>query len=275
MNTSLTPIHRSHGSALAKGLSIAAMMVLPAWAGATVVTTLPTGSSAAWNEVIFSGTSMVNNGSSVTLTTANTRGVWFGHHSAAADPDPAWSLGNSAQGNWLSLDVAFSSGARDWVAYVSDGSHVAQIEFLDTDCNASAACYSAPRFQGVTLTYRTPGVAQPQYMNFAIADMTQIHTYELLLKNGLVSYRIDGQAVFSGNAWASSSANMLVGDSSGSTPTGTGSMTISALRLDTAPVENVLASTVPEPEGWALALAGMGVCAWHRCRREALQGAVT
>lgn len=268
MNTSLTPIHRSHGSALAKGLSIAAMMVLPAWAGATVVTTLPTGSSAAWNEVIFSGTSMVNNGSSVTLTTANTRGVWFGHHSAAADPDPAWSLGNSAQGNWLSLDVAFSSGARDWVAYVNDGSHVAQIEFLDTNCSAGSGCYSAPRFQGVTLTYRTPGVAQVQHMNFAIDDMTQTHTYEFLLKNGLVSYRIDGQTVFSGAAWTSSVTGMAVGDTSGSTPNGAGSMTISAIRLDTAPVENVLVSTVPEPEGWALALAGVGgVCAWHRRRR--------
>lgn len=268
MNTDLTPLHRSCGTALAKGVSILAAAVLPAWAGATVVTTLPTGSSAAWNEVIFSGTSMINNGSSVTLTTANTRGVWFGNHSAASDPDPAWSLGNSAQGNWLSLDASFSSGARDWVAYLIDGSHVAQIEFLDTNCSSSSACYSAPRYQGVTLMYRDPAQAQAQYINFAIADMTQTHTYEFLLKNGLVSYRIDGQTVFSGSAWTASTTAMLVGDSSGSTPTGTGSMTISAIRMDTAPEQNVLVSSVPEPEGWALALAGVGVCAWHRRRRS-------
>lgn len=253
---------------LTQALAVSSLLAFSAGAMATVVTALPKVGSPDWNEVVQPGASMVASSGVVTMTTVNYKGVWFGNHPAASDADPAWTLGTSSQGNWLSLEAAFSSGANDWMAYLADGSHLARIEFLDTGCKTAAACYTSPTpFQGVRVMYKDASQTEAQFHDVAIADMTQFHTYEFLLKNGVVSYRVDGNVVFSGAAWNSSATSLLIGDETGVTPSGTGAMVVRAVRMDTSPVDNVLVSAVPEPASILMALAGLAVCGFFGRRR--------
>ena len=64
-----------------------------------------------------------------------------------------------------------------------------------------------------------------------------------------------------------SASLLVIGDGSGSTRTGKGSMTVHAVRLDTAPVAATLVSSVPEPGAWALMLAGGALLAARTRRR--------
>mgnify|MGYP006208526425 CR=1 FL=1 len=264
----MTSFVASTARRVAKAWVLSSLLAFSAGTMAMVVTALPKVGSPDWNEVVQPGASMVASSGVVTMTTANYRGVWFGNHPAASDADPSWTLGTSSQGNWLSMAAAFSSGASDWMAFVADGSHLARIEFLDTGCKTAVACYTSPApFQGVRVMYKDASQAEAQYHDVAIADMTQFHTYEFLLKNGVVSYRVDGNVVFSGAAWNSSATSLLIGDETGVTPSGTGAMVVRAVRMDTAPVNDVLVSAVPEPASILMALAGLAVCGFFGRRR--------
>ena len=79
-------------------------------------------------------------------------------------------------------------------------------------------------------------------------DLSVAHGFDFLLKDGLVSYRIDGVEVYSGLAYQATTSTpyFLVGDSSGSTLTGQGSM-YNNISFDNAPLEDVQVSAVPVP----------------------------
>lgn len=242
-----------------KYLFPAAMLSLAGLAQATTVTTLPFGSvggpnSPEWTVILFGGTVMNSSPGQVELVTAPGQGIWFGNGQGYGDA-ANWSLGNNTQGNYLSLTASFSSQSADWSAYLHDGSYMAAFSFNPTRC--AHACYDQPVFAGVEVSYAGVG-GTPQTL-FTALDLTQTHTFEWLLKGGLVSYRIDGNVVYSGAAIQAGGNILVIGDGSGSTTTGKGAMTLHGVMTDNAPTANVLEPLlpVPEPESWGLALAGL------------------
>jgi len=204
---------------------------------------------------------------SVTLETAPYRGIWFGYGESYAyydsfghyhDNVPDWRPSSDSVGNHLTLEASFGGsnvyGANaDWDTYFLDQQYEASIRFNPADCN----CYGVPGASGLNLLFADDG--GNAFLQFVALDTSVMHRYEFLLRDGLVSYRIDGQA-YSGHAYAVGyfSPLLVIGDGSGSTGTGVGTMTIKHVRFDTAPDEYVLLSAVPEPASWALMLVGFG-----------------
>jgi hypothetical protein len=241
-------------------LLLAGALLVASHASAFEVSSLPYQGTPDWVDIVFDGTSMVRNpaGTQTTLSTAQSRGVWFGNGSGYSNA-ANWSMGSPAAGNYLSLTAKFSAGAADWSAYMSDTTHGAFFAFAPTGCADN--CYSTPAQAGIRFYYSDGGNSSAS--TFVPLDLTQFHTYEWLVKGGRVDYRIDGQFVFSGAAYQSVLDNplLVIGDGSGPTQTGLGSMTITSVTWDTAPAMNSLAP-IPEPETYALMLAGLGLVGW-------------
>lgn len=234
---------------------------------AAVTDTLPFTGTPDWTDITFQGTSMDVSGDRTVLTTAEGRGVWFGW-GAWYGNQPAWTPGTSNQGNQLSITASFSSGAADWHAYLFDRSYYAAIEWNATGCGDPNNCYAFPHENGVRVWHAgdQPGQAGS---TFVPLDVTSTHTYEFLLRNGQVSYRIDGNVAYAGAAFASGlgDALLVIGDGSGTTRTGVGAMSITAVSFDTAPTATVL-SPVPEPATWSMWLAGLLLAATTAARRS-------
>lgn len=245
----------------------AALLVLGGPASAAVVVeTLPYQGTPDWVDIVFAGTSMTTDGTTSTLTTAHNRGVWFGWGNGYSNAAQGWAPGTNAQGNHLSLSAAFSAGATDWSAYFYDGVGYAGMLFNSVfthhECNGNNnSCYAielARPEQGVTVYHAE---IEGRTFTFKPLDMSQQHTYEFLLKGTQVAYRVDGELIYAGPALLNAAGTRLlvIGDGSGSTLTGEGSMTVYGVSLDNAPVAHTLISTVPEPGGALMLLAGLGL----------------
>jgi len=213
-------------------------MCLPASAGFTIEydgTEPP--SNLGLDFIVFGGTSWDTAGGSLNLTTAPVRGIWMG----AFQSNPFVPQANDA-GTYLKLDVKMGDGAKEWSASVIDGTHSASFGFDDDVFSYSTA--SARVLIPMDLT----------------AGFT---TFEFLLKDGLVSYRVDGVVLANRVAAAENTQPpiMLIGDGSGSTPTGEGSMSIDNVVYTAGPDFDA----IPTP-GVAGVLAAAGLVAGRRRR---------
>ena len=223
---------------------------------ATVVNSLPFQGTPDWTDSVSSGATIVLNGAGTEslLTTANNGGSWFGWGPAAQGygTEPSWSLGSNSDGNYIRLEASFSANAADWSMYMHDLEHSMGFTFAPTDCNGNIFnCYGTDGAAGVRLSHPGGGT-------FIDLDLTQQHTYEVLLKDSLVAYWIDGIQHYAGPA---GDANLgfpllVIGDGSGTTLTGRGSMTVFAAELDNAPLANVV---VPLPASLPLLVAALGL----------------
>lgn len=246
-------------------LAAAALATLPLAAPAAIIDSLPYNNGPDWTVIVFGGTSMASNGSQTTLSTAPGVGVWFGWGAWYSDT-PGWTPGDSASGNHLGLSLSLSAGAADWSAYFYDNQHYAAWQFNPTHCSNN--CYGVPAQQGVQYFYASASSPTTLLTGFVPLDLTQQHSFDLLLKNGHVSYAIDGQVIYDGSAYQSGSIGaplLVIGDGSATTLSGEGSMTLYGTRMDTAPVAS---SLVPEPSAGLLLLAGLGLLSLRRARKS-------
>lgn len=214
-----------------------------------------------WTRVRFTETGMASDGSVLTMSTSAFRGTWFGNGTLIGQ-QPGWLFGSNTDGTYISIDVKLSPTAADWSLYFYDASGYAAAWLFNPAGN-----YSMPTRPGVEFTYATAGnVGVAGYVDMDLSD--DFHRFEVLLKGGMVSYAIDGMLVHTGAAFHTNSQQLLViGDGSGSSPTGVGAMQVDHILIDTAPTFSALTtiSTVPVPAGLPLlasALVAGGL--WRR-----------
>ena len=197
--------------------------------------------------VKFANTAWSSTGGVLTMTTYPVQGIWLGNLQAyPGNVNTNWDVSTSAIGSDYSASMRLPTGAKEWSFYIDDRAYGAGF-YLDFNL----------------LRYGTP--AGEQTVPF---DGTQFHTYGILLKGGLVEYTLDGTVLYAGPAYASTNPwGFLIGDSSGSTPTGAGSLEVDWINMDTAPTRNV--EVVPEPA--TLVLLGIAPLAMLSRRRRTPQ----
>jgi hypothetical protein len=210
---------------------------------------------------------MITNGTSTTFTTAPSRGVWFGWGAVYGD-QPAWTPGSSSAGNKFTMAASYASGSDDWDMYFYDRSHFASMLINPTGCNPNlVSCYGYAGTPGAELTFADAlGNYYTQFVDF---DTTVARTYSIHLVDGMVEYRIGGMR-YVGNAFASGTSNplLVVGDGSGSSPSGTGSMTVYSASFDNA--AGSFAAAVPEPSAWGMFIGGAAIVGGSLRRRRSL-----
>lgn len=247
---------------LAAAIAAISVLCMTNLQAATVVEELPYAGTPDWTDIVGGGTSMnlIDGGTASLLSTANNTAVWFGWGPAASyGPQPSWSPGSNVDGNYVRLEASFSAGAADWSMYLHDLTSSMGWSFAPTGCDGNAgSCYAEDGDPGVQLSHPGGGT-------FVALDLTTRHTFEVLLKDGLVAYWIDGTRHYAGPAGNSTLGFplLVIGDGSGTTRTGRGSMTVHAIALDNAPLASVV---VPLPAG--LPLLGGALLLLGGMRRE-------
>jgi len=243
----------SASNVLAATIVAISMLCMTNPQAATVVEELPYAGTPDWTDIVFGGTAMSVNGAgtAATLSTAPNAGVWFGWGPGSSyGPQPSWSPGTNSDGNYIRLVASFSADAADWSMYLQDLTSSMGWGFAPTGCNGNiGSCYGEDGDPGVHLSHPGGGT-------FVALDLTLQHTYEVLLKDGLVAYWIDGTRHYAGAAGDASIGIplLVIGDGSGTTRTGRGSMTVYAVELDNAPLASVV---VPLPAGLPLLAAAL------------------
>lgn len=193
----------------------------------------PNANNPALSFVVFGGTTFSTDGNALTLTTTVRQGIWFGYGNNIPGVNPAgFSISPNTSGSYLSLHTKFSDQASEWSMYIYDGVSSAFFDFNHD-------------------SFRYVSADEDQEIFMDLTD--DFHHFELELKDGLVNYRVDGVTyAFGHNALASNAAPLIVvGDGSGSSISGTGSMII-----DNFIYNDEAGNIIPEPTTAALLLMG-------------------
>ena len=200
--------------------------------------------------VVFSGTGWVASDGFLKMTTVASKGIWFGSHpTVGADPG-AFLPGSTAAGNRLELRSLIVSGAKSWSAYFHDtDGYRGRIDFEWTENGQNRPGVTVQLASGY-VTVGGPGF-----------DPTELHDYAIHVHNGEVGYFINGAEVARGPALRPlDQAAVLVGDPTGPTPTGAGSMWVDHFSFNNA------AGQIPEPGSAGMVALAAAVLASRRRR---------
>jgi len=216
---------------------------------------------APWTRVRFTETTFEVSGGELRMATSAFRGTWFGNGTAIGH-NPGWLFSASSVGTYIDIDVKLGANSEDWSLYFHD----ADGYFGGLGFNPAGE-YSLPTSFGVSYTYAEAGnVGTSALLALDLTD--DFHRFEILLKDGNISYAIDGVLAYSGQALLTTTQQLLViGDGSGSSPTGVGSMQIDRIHIDTAPQFSSLTS-VPAPGALPLLGSALAVAGMYRRRRR-------
>lgn len=202
----------------------------------------------------FPATSWNSDGNILTINTVYPgNGIWFGRISGTADSTATLTFGNTSEGNWVSSRLRLSVGATDWSLY-----------WHDTSGKGAAL-----EFDAGSLTFFTSATAGGPSVGTSVAlDLTQFQTITSYVRDAQVHYWVNGAYLGGGHAGTGGVNTLLLGDSTGSTPTGTGSMQVDFLRVSRAsgatPPHPI---AVPEPAA-AAGLAGLAALGCAALRRR-------
>ena len=159
---------------------------------------------------VFTGTSWASADGELIISTAYQSGIWFGN--ATWYGAVSWSIGNSNEGNSVSLRAKLLPESTDWQFYLYDGTYWAFFNFFPNEIRY----------------HHSDG-----YSSYNI-DTSVFHTYSFSLMDGVVRYFIDGVEIFSGNAFATiHDKGLVIGDGSGSDIGGSGSFVIDDVIIHT------------------------------------------
>lgn len=213
-----------------------------------------------FSTTFYGGTGWSSSGGVLSMATAYEAGVWFGttRPGSGYNDISGFQLSDNTAGSSLSMTAALVEGATSWGAYFYDlDGYSAYIGLNDVsedgqDVRPGVWVYSADG--GVRVTDD-------------LFKINEFHKYEMHIQGGLVEYKIDDRTVLiAASSHTPSPGNQLpgltvIGDGSGSTKTGTGSMLIDHLVINNA------AGPVPEPA--SAVLGGLGVLCLGARRRRA------
>jgi len=174
---------------------------------------------------VFGGANWNASGGELTITTVQGKNAaaWFGNHNPDYDTVP-WDMADSDQGNFVSIRSKLGANSGEWNFYISDGSFGASYLFM-------------------------PGeVIIGGYGNYTI-DTTMYHNYAIQLVGGKVLYTIDGLPVYYGEAYNADRKGLIIGDGSGATIGGYGSMVIDEVMIKTVAAIKETISTPTIPSG--------------------------
>ncbi|RXK55161.1 VPDSG-CTERM sorting domain-containing protein [Oleiharenicola lentus] len=216
--------------------------------GSLFTTIGPGGPASYWPTTNWS-----SDGDVLTMSTAHGAGIWFGAGWVYGD-NPGFSLANTADGNLVRTRVALGANSTEWSQY-----------WYDSSGYGSAFYFLNNGFKYYTAAGET----------FVSTDMTQFHTFTTYVLAGQVSYFFDNTYLGGGGALTGASNFFLIGDGSGSTISGTGSMYLDDLTIITAvgaDAPTIAAGPqtpgVPDTGATALLLAG-GLLSLAGLRRRA------
>lgn len=202
--------------------------------------------------IVFGGTSWTADAGFLKMTTGPSRGIWFGTSNSGYGDNSGISLSDSATGNRFLTSFLLTPGSQSWGFYFIDQSgYYASIQVDQTDNGQTQP--------GVWASLDTGSVK----VSDASFDPNVLHTFEAHVFEGEVLYRLDGVNVATGGALTVGGLAGLsvIGDGSGGTPTGTGSMWIDYLEID-----NAAGAFVPEPATTSMFLALAALIATARRR---------
>jgi hypothetical protein len=201
--------------------------------------------AALFTTIRFGGTGWASEDGFLKLTTAPSRGIWFGTSNGGYGDNSGLVLSDTSTGNRFLTTFLLTPGSQSWGFYFFDQDGFgASLQVEETDNGQSRP--------GVWVSLAEDRVkVSDEFFNPNV-----LHTFEAHVFDGEVLYRLDGEDVATGAAMPSGPAGLsVIGDGSGSTPTGSGSMWIDYLEIDNAAGAFSL-TVIPEANA-ATALLGL------------------
>ncbi len=186
---------------------------------------LPDGSRMFYTEVV-GGTYWTVSDGKLTMNTAARKPIFFAN--AEWKSSLNWKIGSSNEGNSVSVRAKLSDNlSEDWGFYVIDGSYIASMTFFPGELKVKLMENDEVKIKSYSI------------------DTLEFHTYSFSLCNGLVTYYVDGQSVFSGTApsYSTSKKGIVIGDGAGVSrnPGGTGSFVVDDVVIRTK-LQSIIAS---------------------------------